>query len=634
MKAVAEQFLRSVLSGDKSALRQCVDPDYQSDHRDASGDFEALFRSVSVLRGIDRILTEPALLEISSGAASFGPVVFYPKISIEPSGATVRLSKTGDGWLVVQLEEAPVPKGFLYPLSDSFEVFDVEFAVRDVGSLGPVACRVNIVDREGEYWPPLGHMKHFPTGHNEDVGGDVLIGGSRFAYVESSFVAPLPAGAYTARFVRGPEYREASVGFLVPHTEEAIVVDLSRWVDMNQRGWYSGDTHVHFLSPQAALLEARGEDLNVVNVLATQWSDYYTNVEHFTGELNRVSDERHLVYVNQESRHPTHGHTSLLALSRLVRPLAWGQRRHGYNEGTWGGHDYPAMAKVADQTHHQGGFVAWAHMDDGIMDGELAIDVALGKLDGIELFHFIDPFVESTWDGETRRPTTELWYRFLNCGFRLPALAGTDKMFNRQLVGGVRVYVKIDGELSYGAWIESARAGRTFVTTGPMLDLVVGDAGIGEKVDRAAGGRVKVRASVESATALDALEIVRGGEIVASVSNPDLGKPVTLEVDIEVPTSTWVAARAHGPVEHRVQELPEFDAPGIAAAAHTSPVWIVVDEAPVRSADDARDLAELAHGHITWTVDNGRFLTDDDRAEVLGTFEAGLEVLRNMARGV
>ena len=41
--------------------------------------------------------------------------------------------------------------------------------------------------------------------------------------------------------------------------------------DMAGEGWYSGDTHVRFLSPHSAWLEARGEDLNVVNVLAAKW---------------------------------------------------------------------------------------------------------------------------------------------------------------------------------------------------------------------------------------------------------------------------------------------------------------------------------------------------------------------------
>ena len=47
-------------------------------------------------------------------------------------------------------------------------------------------------------------------------------------------------------------------------------------------GWYSGDSHVHFLSTQGALTEQAAEDLNVVNLLQSQWGSLFTNTEEFT----------------------------------------------------------------------------------------------------------------------------------------------------------------------------------------------------------------------------------------------------------------------------------------------------------------------------------------------------------------
>src|SRR5207249_11475146 len=61
-----------------------------------------------------------------------------------------------------------------------------------------------------------------------------------------------------------------------------------------------------------------------------------------------------------------------------------------------------------------------------------------------------------------------LWYRYLNCGFRLTASAGTDKMTTFVTVGANRVYAQVEGEFTYDNWMRGLRRGRTFVTNSPM----------------------------------------------------------------------------------------------------------------------------------------------------------------------
>jgi hypothetical protein len=64
----------------------------------------------------------------------------------------------------------------------------------------------------------------------------------------------------------------------------------------------------------------------------------------------------------------------------------------------------------------------------------------------------------------------EDWYRYLNCGYRLPAVGDTDKMGAYEAVGANRCYV-------YGAMRSSllpsgqkpVRKGNTFMTSGPFL---------------------------------------------------------------------------------------------------------------------------------------------------------------------
>ena len=185
-------------------------------------------------------------------------------------------------------------------------------------------------------------MKNIPTGWREDVGGDVKVDEKTYAYVGPDFTLPLPVGSYVMEVVRGIEYEPRTIHFEVSESQvPTLVVELQRWSNVMEEGWFSGDTHVHFLDPRTGVLEMKGEDLNVLNILATKWGELITNVEHFTGTPSPLSDSKHIVYVNEECRHGFLGHTVLLNLKRLVYPLTWG----GPGEGVRGGHDYPTMAQ-------------------------------------------------------------------------------------------------------------------------------------------------------------------------------------------------------------------------------------------------------------------------------------------------
>src|SRR6202040_67453 len=110
---------------------------------------------------------------------------------------------------------------------------------------------------------------------------------------------------------------------------------------------------------------------------------------------------------------------------------------------------YPMNADVYDMAHAQGALVGAVHPFDEVPDpfadppqritDELPVDVALGKLDYLEIVGFSD-----------HRSTAAVWYRLLNLGFRIPAGAGTDAMANyaslRGPVGMNRVYARLPDE--------------------------------------------------------------------------------------------------------------------------------------------------------------------------------------------
>ena len=482
----------------------------------------------------------------------------------------------------------------------------VPVRLRDAVTGEPLAARVHIEDAAGLYWPPPGHVRDVPTGWRQEIGGDVVLEGRTWAYVRGDFELLLPVGRYTLEAVRGIEYEPEKVSFQVSDANavSGIEVRLERWADT--AGWYSGDTHVHFLDPQTALLEIEGEGLHVVNLLATRWRELITGVEHFTGAPSGVSRPGRIVYVNEEARHGYLGHLILLGLEELVHPLTWG-RVGVFGDGYVGGLDHPPLAHHADATHAQGGLVTWAHLPLPL--GELAVDVALGKVDSVDLMTFGDAFAET----EDPPGAARTWYRFLNCGFRLPATAGTDKMFNTQVVGAARTYVKIDGELDYEAWLEGIRAGRTFVTNGPILQLDVEGRGIGATLSLERAGRLRVVARVSSRQPVERLEIVVGGRVVEHVENPGKTQQLTLEARIGVAGNTWIAVRAHGGAEVASQGAPQ--------QAHTSPVWVeLAGESPLCDAEDVEVLLGWCDDAIEWARSEARFLDESQRRGMIELF--------------
>ena len=542
------------------------------------------------------------------------PIVLYTDNGTNQLSIWLELAEVGGQWkttgfgLSDQFPEALRRKR----LPEHVATRPVAFSLRDAKTGEATYARVRITDADGDYWPPRGHQKHVPVGWRQDVGGDVTIGDKTFAYVAPRFVADLPAGDLVVEVHKGMEYEPTLVS--IAAGENAPVIEIKRWTDSNASGWYSGDTHVHFLDDHHSLLEIRAEDLNVINVLATKWGELITDVDRFTGGPSPLSVPGHVVYFNEETRHSWLGHLVLHRLTELVYPLTWG----GPSEGVRGGYDYPPMAHQADKTHAQGGLVTWAHFPGP--SGELPIDIALGKIDSVDLFTWGDPFA-----GANNMPSpVEWWYKFLNTGSRLGATGGTDKMSNNQVVGSVRTYAYVGEQFSYDRWADALKEGRTFVTTGPQISLKANDEAIGATLTLSRGQRVKLEAQVlapHNLYPVDVLEIVRGGEVIARKENTDGESRLSIAIDVEVEGSTWVAARARGSTPLPYQS-------GIPPIAHTSPIYISVADSVVWSDADADWLAARVLLAIDWANNQAQFQNARQREEMLDLFQEALQIYR------
>jgi len=279
---------------------------------------------------------------------------------------------------------------------------------------------------------------------------------------------------YVLVYSDGNEHRQAiRRRFEIRPGQRELVLPLERPFDLRARGWVTADTHVHFLSPQTAWLEAQAEGLNL---LASQWGDLFTNVGDLTGALSGVSTGDTLVWVGTENRQHIMGHISLLGVrGEPVFPLTTA----GPEESYIGDPIEASLAEWADRCRAREGLAILPHFPNPHL--EAAADIILGKIDGVEIRYF-SPGLDHYHLRE--------WYRVLNLGYRMAAVGGTDKMSAGMPVGGVRTYAHLgDEEFSFQSWACAVRAGRIFTNSGPLIGLAVEGHAPGDEVRLPAGGR-------------------------------------------------------------------------------------------------------------------------------------------------
>lgn len=317
-----------------------------------------------------------------------------------------------------------------------------------------------------------------------------------------------------------------------------------RWVDMRRRGWWSGDDHVHtrILSDDDArnvLAWARAEDVHLVNIV--KMGDIYRTYfeQRGFGPAHRVGDGEFVLVPGQECprTHEQLGHTLALNITAMVRDP---ERYFLYDT-------------VFDAVHAQGGLAGYAHVNSGHfhVHRDMSLNVPRGKVDFVEILQF-------------NHLGTDLYYDFLNLGCKLTASAGSDVPWGGTL-GEVRAYAYLGREpFNADRWFKAFGRGRTFTTSGPMLEFRVDHALPGDELTVKANRKLRVRARAwgdPRRMAPVTLEVVRHGEVLRAVTSRDPQRPeVRLDFTVEAGHGFWIAARARA---------------GDGTSAHTTPVYVV-----------------------------------------------------------
>lgn len=455
-----------------------------------------------------------------------------------------------------------------------------------------VAARMSVKSADGKWYFP---KSDDPVGtaieYRKQVGPTSLE--QHVTLSAHPFVVKVPPGKYTITVERGKEYRrcEQEYEFKDDELQQEIHPTLERWTNMAKLGWYSGDVHSHRpLAETPNLILA--EDLNVAMPL----SHWVTVADIDPTQGNRISQSgpvkpEWIAVDATHGIHPLNTEYEIFTVGgkshTLGAVLICGQKTR-LDRGV------PPVRRMAEQAHADGAFLdlekhswAWTPMI-----------VPLMKVDLFELANnhcWPTDFAFSSWtlDAAPKYMDLELtdkgftewgwiefglksYYAYLNCGFRMMPSAGTGSGVHPVPLGFGRVYVHVPGEFTFAKWREGLLAGRSFVTTGPMMRLQFNGEEAGHTFrTSSAESSVRVTGVIESTSEIDRVEFIVNGDVrqptkLKKTSRPDGTHEVVVDEIVSMTGSGWLAVRCF---DARSDKRIRF--------AHTAPVFVEVPGQPI-----------------------------------------------------
>lgn len=457
-------------------------------------------------------------------------------------------------------------------------------------SLPLVPARLYIQSEDGKYFfadstSPNGTAVRY----NKDRGTSVEIHTTLSA---DPFAAEVPPGRYTITAERGKEYIPATKRVEIKNEPVNVSLNLRRWIDMAGRGWYSGDTHVHRTIAELPNL-VLAEDLNVALPL-TYW---VTDLDDTPSENNKNPDtppsaklirvdDTHVIW-------PMNTEYEIFTVNRKQHTL--GAVFILNHSEAFDIKAQPA-ALVAKMAREQGGILdldkhnwPWSMMLLPVMN------VDLFELTNNHLWR--TEFLFKTWYPEYAAEYMNIekddegfsengwmhfgfqnYYALLNCGFKIRPSAGTASGVHPVPLGFGRVYVYLGDQFDYGSWMRGLKAGRSFVTTGPMLFVRFNGELAGHKfdVENTESHSIKINGAVESVNKISRIEVIVNGEIVKAIDpsnspRAEGGFHSFIDVEIETEGSSWVAVRCF-----------ERQPNGRERFAHSGPIHVNVQDREIR----------------------------------------------------
>lgn len=385
----------------------------------------------------------------------------------------------------------------VWPLAAQALAGAAALRIVDKASQKEMAGRVHLKDSTGQAVRPPGlpfHFDHF-----------VCAGAASLA---------LAPGRYTYEIERGPEFATASGTLEVGGSNGApLTVELERLVDLAAEGWWAGDLHVHRPLEHVELL-MRAEDLHVAPVI-TWWNNQNLWAERpVPAPLLRKFDANRFYHLMGGEDEREGG---ALLYFNLPEPL----RIAG------AGREHPSPIKFLAQARQHAS--AWVDIEKPFW-WDVPVWLASGQVDSVGLAnnHMCrDRMYETEAWGKPRDTarlpaprgngfwTQEIYYHLLNAGLRVPPSAGSASGVLPNPVGYNRVYVHVGEDLSYERWWEGLRAGRSFVSNGPLLRVRANGQLPGHVFAAPEGAELvlKLEAAITARDSFTAIELIQNGQV-------------------------------------------------------------------------------------------------------------------------
>ena len=365
------------------------------------------------------------------------------------------------------------------------------------------------------------------------------------------FSIHLEPGEYRIAVHHGCEYIPLRQRFVASEENDSLTLRLRRWIDLASEGWISGDVHVHHPSQEQQhrdfLLEyAKAEDVRIVNVLQQHSSAGIHSRQAGFGKNFRLERDGRWLISGQETPSFRFGHVMGLNIDHYVdEPI----HHHLYD-----------LAFDAIHQHDQA-LVGYAHFswNGCLLPRGFPWYVTSENIDFVELLQFAQI---NSLD----------YYEYLNLGFHLVAAAGSDVPWGSTL-GEVRTYVYTGNDFGPDQWFAGLKAGRTFVTNGPALHFTIDGHFPGMTLSRDRGNQIVIRAGVRSHPGIGMpthLQVISNEGLVKEMKPVEGESAVTFETEFTLTKSQWFVASA-------VCEN--------GALAHSSPIYVEVDEMPTWSTE-------------------------------------------------
>ena len=490
----------------------------------------------------------------------------------------------------------------------------------------PVAARVFITAQDGRAYGPDDAWMYADDSFDR---GERPFEAHYFDTTGTSEIT-VPAGRVHLGVMRGFEYGFDERNLEVVADKDSEVTVRLRSIEIQSSGtaWISGDVHVHmnyagtYRNTPAHLAEqAAAENLSIIENLVVNKEQRFPDIAYFSPELDPVSNENFALQHAQEFHTSYWGHLGLLNLTRnLILP------GYAVYPNTAAASLFPSNANVADLAHEQGALVGYVHPLESVphpekdpITNELPADVALGKVDYIEVVGFAD-----------HKSTAEVWYKLLNCGFRLPTAAGTDFMGNyaslRGPAGLNRVYAEVPrGPLKLQSFLQSIKAGRTFATNGPLLRFELGLRSPGGEVKLDKKQDVGFRAALASIAPIDHLQIVCNGEVARELELSADHKRAYVEGKLPIDSTGWCILRAfRDKAEYPILDLYPY--------ATTSPVYVNVAGRSLHRARDAAYFLVWMERLISAAQSSAGWNDETEKQSVLTIFQEARQKYADIAK--